>query len=216
MKLFLAALLVAGSLFVTGSALISCLRGFQRFELSSNNFAAHRIGSVIHALGFTSWARTISPPHDTVTSWPEEATSQEKPAFPTFSEILALIREAANKYGVSPAFVKSIVAAESNFNCDAVSPKGAIGLMQLMPQTAREYGADPTVPGQNIEAGTHYLSVLMQKYRRSRNPLIATIAAYNAGPAAVDHHHGVPPFHETRGYVLRVLGFLRQFQRDGR
>lgn len=112
--------------------------------------------------------------------------------------------------------VKSIVAAESNFDSDAVSAKGAIGLMQLMPRTAHEWGADPTVPEQNIEAGTRYLSYLMNHYRKSRKQLACAIAAYNAGPGAVDHYHGVPPFPETRGYVARVLAFLHRFQREDR
>jgi soluble lytic murein transglycosylase-like protein len=126
----------------------------------------------------------------------------------------ALIRGAAKKHGVPAAFVKSIVAAESNFNCAAISSKGAIGLMQLMPDTAREYGADPSIPEQNVDAGTHYLRVLMDKYHRYGNSLPRVIAAYNAGPGMVDRYHGVPPFRETRRYVLRVLRFMRRFQRE--
>jgi soluble lytic murein transglycosylase-like protein len=124
----------------------------------------------------------------------------------------ALICMAAEKHGVPAAFVKSIVAAESNFDCDALSPKGAVGLMQLMPETAREYGADPSIPEQNVDAGTHYLRVLMDKYRKHGDSLQRVIAAYNAGPAMVDRYHGVPPFRETRRYVARVLGFLHRFQ----
>ena len=84
--------------------------------------------------------------------------------------------------------------------------------MQLMPETAREYGADPSIPEQNVDAGTHYLRVLMDKYRRFGNSLPRVIAAYNAGPGMVDRYHGVPPFRETRRYVVRVLHFLRHFQ----
>jgi len=125
-----------------------------------------------------------------------------------------LIRTASRKHGVPAAFVKSIMAAESNFNCDALSAKGAVGLMQLMPETAKEYGADPTIPDQNVDAGTRYLRVLMDKYHKCRNPLPRVIAAYNAGPAMVDHYHGIPPFRETRHYVTRVLGFLHRFQKE--
>ena len=128
----------------------------------------------------------------------------------------ALIRAAAEKHRVPAALVKSIVAAESNFHCDAVSSRGAIGLMQLMPATAHEYGADPTIPEQNIDAGTRYLRVLMDKYRRHRNSLTRVIAAYNAGPRAVDRYRGVPPFRETRGYVVRVLSYLRRFEKEQR
>jgi soluble lytic murein transglycosylase-like protein len=128
------------------------------------------------------------------------------------SETLKLIDAAAQRHNVPPAFVKSIVAAESNFDCNAVSAKGAIGLMQLMPETAEQFGADPTVPEQNIEAGTHYLRVLMNRYSRSRSALKRVIAAYNAGPTIVDRYRGIPPFRETRQYVARVLNFLREFE----
>jgi hypothetical protein len=136
------------------------------------------------------------------------------PASPDPSEIHELIQKAARKNGVSAAFVKSVVAAESNFNAGAVSPKGAIGLMQLMPETARQFGADPSNPQQNIDAGTRYLKVLMNRYRKSRSPLARAIAAYNAGPGVVDRYRGIPPYRETRAYVGRVMGFLRQFERD--
>lgn len=126
----------------------------------------------------------------------------------------ALIKEMAQKHRVPAEFVKSIVAAESNFNSDAVSPKGAIGLMQLMPDTAREWGADPKDPQQNIEAGTRYLQFLIERYHKRPKALLCAIAAYNAGPAVVDRYHGVPPFRETRGYVARVLSFLRRFRRE--
>jgi soluble lytic murein transglycosylase-like protein len=126
----------------------------------------------------------------------------------------ALISEAAKKHRVPAAFVKSIVAAESNFNCDAISSKGAIGLMQLMPQTAEEYGADPRIPEQNVDAGTRYLRVLMDRYSRRSNSLKRVIAAYNAGPGTVDRYRGVPPFRETRAYVVRVLSFLRRYERE--
>jgi soluble lytic murein transglycosylase-like protein len=126
----------------------------------------------------------------------------------------ALIRAAALKHRVPATLVKSIVAAESNFHCDAVSPKGAIGLMQLMPETARQFGADPTIPEQNIDAGTSYLHFLMHKYRKYGDPLPRVIAAYNAGPGAVDRYRGIPPFRETRGYVARVMGYMRQYRKE--
>ena len=138
---------------------------------------------------------------------------EPKPALPR-DEAMRLIGLAAAKHNVPPAFVKSIVAVESNFDPNAVSPKGAIGLMQLMPATAHEYGADPTIPEQNIDAGTHYLRVLMDRYSRGRSSLPRVIAAYNAGPAMVDRYRGIPPFRETRLYVARVLGFLRRFRAE--
>ena len=127
----------------------------------------------------------------------------------------AMIRASARKHKVRPALVKGIVAAESAFNANAVSPKGAMGLMQLMPETAEAYGADPFVPEQNIEAGTQYLRALIQKYGKYPNGLQRAIAAYNAGPGVVDRYRGVPPYKETRGYVLRVLAYMREFERAG-
>jgi soluble lytic murein transglycosylase-like protein len=126
----------------------------------------------------------------------------------------ALIRAAAQKHRVPAAFISSIVAAESNFNPNALSPKGAIGLMQLMPATAQLFGADPAVPEQNVDAGTHYLRILMDKYHKYRNSLTRVIAAYNAGPGVVDRYHGVPPYRETKTYVARVLAFMKKYQRE--
>lgn len=126
----------------------------------------------------------------------------------------ALIDAAAEKHNVRPALVKSIVAAESNFDATAVSRAGAIGLMQLMPETAEQFGADPTDPAQNIDAGTHYLRVLIERYRGRKDWLNRVIAAYNAGPAVVDRYRGIPPYRETRSYVARVRSFLKRFERS--
>ena len=140
------------------------------------------------------------------------------PANPSLSkaETLMLIDGAAAKHRVPAAFIASIVAAESNFNCAAISPKGAVGLMQLMPETAKQFGADPAVPAENIDAGTRYLRWLMERYQKRRNSINHVIAAYNAGPAMVDRYRGIPPFRETRMYVARVLGFLKQFSLSGK
>lgn len=132
------------------------------------------------------------------------------------AETLLLIDGAAARHRVPAAFIASIVAAESNFNCAAISPKGAVGLMQLMPETAKQFGADPAVPAENIDAGTRYLRWLMERYQKRRNSINHVIAAYNAGPAMVDRYRGIPPFRETRMYVARVLGFLKQFSLPGK
>src|SRR3984957_4243851 len=97
-------------------------------------------------------------------------------------ETHAIIHAAAMKHNVPAAFVKSIMAAESNFDPAAISGKGAIGLMQLMPETAQQYGVDPTIPAQNVDGGAHYLHALITRYRKSGNWLRRVIAAYNAGP----------------------------------
>ena len=127
----------------------------------------------------------------------------------TLNEIIAA---ASRKHQVSPAFVKSIIAAESGFSQAAVSSKGAVGLMQLMPETAREFGADPSIPEQNVDAGAHYLSWLLQRYAGKRDALKRAIAAYNAGPGAVERYRGIPPYRETRTYVTRVLRFYKKYE----
>jgi soluble lytic murein transglycosylase-like protein len=116
-----------------------------------------------------------------------------------------LARAAALKYALPGAFVESVMKAESGFNPAAVSPKGAIGLMQLMPGTARELGVDPNKPAENADAGARYLRELLAQYEGKPDQVVLALAAYNAGPAAVDKYHGVPPYRETREYILRVL-----------
>jgi len=113
-----------------------------------------------------------------------------------------LVRQAAERWGLPVEFVASVAQAENAFRTDAVSPKGAVGLMQLMPGTAAMLGADPTDPAQNADAGARYLRELLLRYGHSA-PL--ALAAYNAGPAAVDRHAGIPPYAETRAYIQRVL-----------
>jgi soluble lytic murein transglycosylase-like protein len=116
-----------------------------------------------------------------------------------------LIDSAAEKNGLLPEFVHSVASAESAYRQAAVSPKGAIGLMQLMPGTARELGANPHDPAQNAEAGARYLKQLLIKYQHTNDPVRFALAAYNAGPGAVDKYDGIPPYRETQQYVERVL-----------
>jgi soluble lytic murein transglycosylase-like protein len=137
--------------------------------------------------------------------------SKRRPELQT-EEVNALIAAAARKHGVPTALVKGIVATESNFRCNAVSSRGAVGLMQLRPSTARQYGADASVPEQNIDAGTRYLRFLIEKYHNTSNPLRYAIAAYDAGVGAVDRYKGVPPFRETQAYVQRVLARMQEFK----
>src|SRR5206468_11510523 len=119
---------------------------------------------------------------------------------------MELADAAAERYGLPPELVRSVMAAESGFQPRAISPKGAIGLMQLMPGTAQALGANPRDPAQNVDAGTRYLRDLLEKYNyRLRHAL----AAYNAGPGAVDKYNGVPPYRETINYVGRIEKKLR-------
>ncbi len=116
-----------------------------------------------------------------------------------------LVDEAARRHGLPASFVRSVAKAESGFRADAVSPKGAIGIMQLMPETARSLGADPTDARQNVDAGARYLRDLLIKYKDDPYQLRKALAAYNAGPGAVDRYNGVPPYRETVKYVERVI-----------
>jgi soluble lytic murein transglycosylase-like protein len=116
-----------------------------------------------------------------------------------------LAASAAKKYLLPDSFVKSVMKAESGFQPNVISPKGAVGLMQLMPDTARVLGVDPRDPHQNADGGAQYLRLLLARYENDPNQVLLALAAYNAGPAAVDRYHGVPPYKETREYILRVL-----------
>jgi len=117
----------------------------------------------------------------------------------------SLIEEASEKYGVDAGLIAAVIKAESNFDADAVSSAGALGLMQLMPATARSLGvSDPLDPEQNINGGVKLLSQLLNQY--DGNTSLA-LAAYNAGPGAVAAYGGIPPYAETQTYVQRVLQF---------
>ena len=104
-----------------------------------------------------------------------------------------------------PDLIFSVIAAESNFDAGAVSHKGAVGLMQLMPETAVELAVDPRKPQENVQGGTRYLRQLLDRYAGESDQLVKAIAAYNAGPAAVDRYDGIPPYAETRAFVRRVI-----------
>jgi soluble lytic murein transglycosylase-like protein len=145
----------------------------------------------------------------------EDYTAPAAPAAPapapTYVTPQELITRAAIHAGLPPAIVHSVARAESGYREDAVSPKGAIGLMQLMPKTAAELDVDPRDPAQNAEAGAKYLRDLLQRYENDPHQVSKALAAYNAGPGAVDKYHGIPPYPETIQYVNRVL---RQYQKE--
>jgi transglycosylase-like protein with SLT domain len=126
----------------------------------------------------------------------EEASLDETP----YGEIIAAASEA---HGVNPMLVRALIQVESKFRPTARSRKGAMGLMQLMPSTAREYNVrNPFEPKANIEAGIKHLKTLIDRFGSS---VELALAAYNAGPGAVERFNGVPPYRETRNYVSRIL-----------
>jgi hypothetical protein len=114
-----------------------------------------------------------------------------------------VVNEASLRYRLDPDLVNSVIKAESAFNARAVSPKGARGLMQLMPGTASQLGvANAFDPAANVEGGTKYLRALLEHYNFD---VVKALAAYNAGPQRVEQYGGVPPYYETRAYVARVV-----------
>ena len=125
------------------------------------------------------------------------------------------IWEAASRYGINPALLAAVAQVESRFNARAVSHRGARGLLQLMPATARRFGyqsRDLFDPETNLEAGARYLRLLADRFG---NDLALVLAAYNAGEAAVDRWGGVPPYRETLGYLARVYALLGLSSPDG-
>ena len=122
------------------------------------------------------------------------------------------IRAAARSYGLDFALVKAVVCVESNYNPAAVSKAGAVGLMQIMPANFTAFRLnDPYNPRANIMAGARYLKSLLERYN---NDLKLSLAAYNAGPTAVEHYNGVPPYAETQTYIKRVMGRYAELKKN--
>ncbi|HEB89016.1 MAG TPA: DUF4124 domain-containing protein [Deltaproteobacteria bacterium] len=133
------------------------------------------------------------------------------PRIPSERDYDRLIVAIAARHRVRPGLVKAVIAAESNFRPDAVSRVGAQGLMQLMPSTAESLGVErPFGVIENMDGGVRYLRAMLDRY----GDLTRALAAYNAGPAAVDRHGGIPPYRETQAYVKRVLEYYRGYRNE--
>jgi transglycosylase-like protein with SLT domain len=134
---------------------------------------------------------------------PDEVVDEVVPAAAGGKELAAMATAAARRHSLDPDLVQAVVAVESGFRPDAVSPKGAQGLMQLMPATARSLGVkDSLDPAANLDGGTRHLRTLIERYD---GDVKRALAAYNAGEGAVARHGGVPPYPETVAYVRKVL-----------
>ena len=126
------------------------------------------------------------------------------------SKVEDLISYYAVYYNVDPALALAVAKVESNFNQNAVSPKGAVGVMQLTPEAAKEVNVNPYILWQNIAGGVLYLRKMLDRY----GDVVLALAAYNAGPSAVDRYGGVPPYRETRAYIRKVLSLYRKLKRS--
>src|SRR5579864_8535069 len=180
------------------------------------DYAVLRSGQRLHITGWQNLGDTVRldlaggsvtiPTADLDRIEPEELfgeSAKREPDVPYSAQI----RNAAGTYGLDPALVASVIAAESNFNSRAVSKKSALGLMQLLPETAAQMSVRNAFdPVQNIDGGTRYLRQLLDRYGQD---LTLALAAYNAGPKRVDHFHGIPPLAETHSYINRVIARLQ-------
>lgn len=145
------------------------------------------------------------------TSFAATLTKVQTQSGPTSIPFREEITAAANKYGIDPALLAAVVKQESNFNPHAQSHVGAKGLTQLMDATARALGVtDPFDPAQSLDGGAKFLSGLLKQFHGDER---LALAAYNAGPGAVQKFGGIPPYQETQRYVPKVLGYATQFRR---
>lgn len=141
---------------------------------------------------------------------PPDSAAPDAPAPVPPEQINQLVQQNADIWQVDPALIKSVIANESSFNANATSPVGAQGLMQLMPETAATLGVkNPYDPAQNVAGGTRYLRGLLDRFKGDTR---LAVAAYNAGPNAVEKYGDVPPYAETQNYVQNVLGSLERYR----
>jgi soluble lytic murein transglycosylase-like protein len=145
----------------------------------------------------------IEVPTAQITSYEHDDTPEPVPATSAKLDVNAILKDAGARHGLDPDFLDSVIHAESGYNTKAVSPKGARGLMQLMPKTAEQLGVkDSFDPSANVDGGTKYLRALLDQYN---GDVPKALAAYNAGAGRVAQYNGVPPYRETHAYVRRII-----------
>ncbi|WP_202901604.1 lytic transglycosylase domain-containing protein [Bryobacter aggregatus] len=205
------ALIFAFSLPLWSAKFVVLQSGFQfqveRWERSGDQVLLHRDGGVltIPASDVAEYLEEADAPKPVVAAPPQPVETIAAPAVPPPTDPKLVIAEMAAKHGLPEKFVASVARAESAFQPNAVSNKGAIGVMQLMPGTARDLGVDPNDVRQNIEGGTKLLRDLLVQYQNDPDQVRKALAAYNAGAGAVAKYGGVPPYRETQNYVEKVL-----------
>lgn len=200
--------LLLGAMLVVVSALPSLAE--QRVVLTTGYSlqatTTERVGNQIRLYGadgaLTELPFSLVAAIEDIPDAPEAPAVEPVAAKPTIDDFVA---KQSVTNSLHPDLLYSVIAAESNFDPQAISRVGAIGLMQLMPATAAELEVDPYDPAENVQGGAAYLRFLLNKYAGADDQLVRAIAAYNAGPAAVDRYDGVPPYRETQEYVRRVL-----------
>ncbi|HEX4003853.1 MAG TPA: lytic transglycosylase domain-containing protein [Candidatus Acidoferrales bacterium] len=203
--------LILGAMLLAGVATVTAAPGARA------DYAVLRNGMRLHITGYQQQGDRVEltvrggtveiAADELVDVEPEDQFPTPPPANVDFGVRYAkLIHAAALKHGVDEKVIAEVIAAESNFDAKAVSHKRALGLMQLLRETAARYSVvDVFDPAQNIDAGTHYLKDLLVRYRGS---LTLALAAYNAGPEMVDRYGGIPPFPETQNYVREITSKL--------
>jgi redox-sensitive bicupin YhaK (pirin superfamily) len=200
-----------------GAALLAAAVGAIAAPATRADYAVLRSGARLHVTGYevdgdrvhlaVAGGTVEISTSDLIDVEPEDQFPAPPAADADFGARYAkLIHAAAQRHGVDEKLIAHVIAAESNFDPKAVSRKRALGLMQLLPETAARYAVGNVFdPAQNIDGGTHYLKDLLARY--SGNLRLA-LAAYNAGPEMVDRYGGVPPFRETQNYVREILSSL--------